>query len=115
MQQFTNFVNQMDSAIWSIFLVLLCLGAGLYLSIRLKFPQVKYIKDMIKILTTKEGEDNGITPFQAFATTVGARVGMGNIAGIASAIFYGGPGAVFWMWIITFIGAASALDRKSVV
>lgn len=113
MQQFTNFVNQMDSAIWSIFLVLLCLGAGLYLSIRLKFPQVKYIKDMIKILTTKEGEDNGITPFQAFATTVGARVGMGNIAGIASAIFYGGPGAVFWMWIITFIGAASAFTEST--
>ena len=54
-----------------------------------------------------------ITSFQAFATTVGARVGMGNIAGVASAIFYGGPGSVFWMWMIAAIGAASAFVESA--
>ena len=57
---------------------------------------------MVHLLGAKEESENGITPFQAFATTAGARVGMGNIAGVASAIYFGGPGSVFWMWIITF-------------
>ena len=58
----------------------LCLGVGLYLSLRLKFPQIRLVKEMVKLLTSKEDSESGITPFQAFATTVGARVGMGNIA-----------------------------------
>lgn len=66
-----------------------------------------------RVLKNGEEDGNGITPFQAFATTVGARVGMGNIAGVASAIFYGGPGAIFWMWIIAIIGAASAFTEST--
>lgn len=91
MEKFSMFVNQMDAMVWSMVLVVLCLGVGLYLSLRLKFPQIRLVKEMIKLLTSKEESESGITPFQAFATTVGARVGMGNIAGVASAIFYGGP------------------------
>lgn len=94
-------------------LVVLCLGVGLYLSLSLKFPQIRLVKEMIKLLTSKEESESGITPFQAFATTVGARVGMGNIAGVASAIFYGGPGSVFWMWMIAVIGAASAFVESA--
>lgn len=116
MEQFTEFAANLDSLVWSMPLVILCLGAGLYLSIRMGFPQVRMFGDMIKLLAGKEerndGEGDGITPFQAFATTVGARVGMGNIAGIASAIFFGGPGSIFWMWIIALIGAASALTES---
>ena len=97
MEKFSMFVNQMDAIVWSMVLVVLCLGVGLYLSLRLKFPQIRLVKEMVKLLTSKEESESGITPFQAFATTVGARVGMGNIAGVASAIFYGGPGSVFWM------------------
>lgn len=108
MEKFSMFVNQMDAMVWSMVLVVLCLGVGLYLSLRLKFPQIRLVKEMVKLLTSKEESESGITPFQAFATTVGARVGMGNIAGVASAIFYGGPGSVFWMWMIAVIGAASA-------
>ena len=107
------FVNQMDAMVWSMVLVVLCLGVGLYLSLRLKFPQIRLVKEMIKLLTSKEESESGITPFQAFATTVGARVGMGNIAGVASAIFYGGPGSVFWMWMIAVIGAASAFVESA--
>ncbi len=113
MEKFSLFVNQMDAMVWSMVLVVLCLGVGLYLSLRLKFPQIRLVKEMVKLLTSKEESENGITPFQAFATTVGARVGMGNIAGVASAIFYGGPGSVFWMWMIAVIGAASAFVESA--
>lgn len=113
MEKFSLFVNQIDSMVWSMVLVVLCLGVGLYLSLRLRFPQIRLIKEMVKLLTSKEKSENGITPFQAFATTVGARVGMGNIAGVASAIFYGGPGSVFWMWVIAVIGAASAFVESA--
>lgn len=113
MEKFSMFVNQMDAMVWSMVLVVLCLGVGLYLSLRLKFPQICLVKEMVKLLTSKEESESGITPFQAFATTVGARVGMGNIAGVASAIFYGGPGSVFWMWMIAVIGAASAFVESA--
>ena len=113
MEKFSMFVNQMDAMVWSMVLVVLCLGVGLYLSLRLKFPQIRLMKEMVKLLTSKEESESGITPFQAFATTVGARVGMGNIAGVASAIFYGGPGSVFWMWMIAVIGAASAFVESA--
>lgn len=113
MEKFSMLVNQMDAMVWSMVLVVLCLGVGLYLSLSLKFPQIRLVKEMIKLLTSKEESESGITPFQAFATTVGARVGMGNIAGVASAIFYGGPGSVFWMWMIAVIGAASAFVESA--
>ena len=113
MEKFSMFVNQIDAMVWSMVLVVLCLGVGLYLSLSLKFPQIRLVKEMIKLLTSKEESESGITPFQAFATTVGARVGMGNIAGVASAIFYGGPGSVFWMWMIAVIGAASAFVESA--
>jgi AGCS family alanine or glycine:cation symporter len=72
------------------------------------FPQIRYLKDMIKLSISGQGSSSGISPFQAFATTVGARVGIGNIAGVAAAVHFGGPGAIFWMWLITFAGAGSS-------
>lgn len=108
MEAFSALVNELDSLIWSMALVMLCLGAGIYLSLRLGFPQLRFMKDMVLLLFGDKKTDTGISSFQSFATTVGARVGMGNIAGVATAIFVGGPGAIFWMWMITLIGAASA-------
>lgn len=114
MEQISQFVTHVDNMVWSMVLVLLCLGVGLYLSLRMRFPQIRLLKEMVRLLTSKEEcEHDGITPFQSFATTVGARVGMGNIAGVASAIFYGGPGSVFWMWIIALIGAVSAYAESA--
>ena len=113
MDSFTNIMNSIDSIVWCMVLVVLCLGAGLYFSIRMKFPQVRLIKEMARLLVAGEKSESGITPFQAFAATVGSRVGMGNIAGVATAIFFGGPGAVFWMWCIAFIGASSAFIESS--
>lgn len=113
MKLFTNIMNSLNSILWSMPLVFLCLGAGLWFSVRMKFPQVRMVKEMVHLLVHGEKSDTGITPFQAFAATVGSRVGMGNIAGVATAIFFGGPGAVFWMWVIAFIGASSAFMESS--
>jgi AGCS family alanine or glycine:cation symporter len=103
-----NIVNAISGLIWSKALIYLCLGTGVYFSIRTKFLQVRHIKDMVKYLFTGGDSSQGVSSFQAFAMSVAGRVGTGNIAGVATAITMGGPGAVFWMWAIAFLGAGSS-------
>ncbi|GGE68349.1 alanine/glycine:cation symporter family protein [Priestia taiwanensis] len=105
---FENFVNWLNSIIWSSALVYLCLGTGLYFSIRTRFLQVRHIKEMLKLTFKGEKSDAGVSSFQALALSLSGRVGTGNIAGVATAIAFGGPGAVFWMWLVAFLGAGSA-------
>lgn len=105
MGQVIDFVN---GIIWSKALVFLCLGAGVYFSILLRFPQVRLIKDMVGQLFDTKSSASGVSSLQSFSMALGGRVGTGNIAGVASAIGFGGPGAVFWMWAIAFLGAGSA-------
>lgn len=105
MGEIIDFVN---GIIWSKALVFLCLGAGVYFSIVLKFPQVRLIKDMVLQLKGGKSSGAGVSSLQSFSMALGGRVGTGNIAGVASAIGFGGPGAVFWMWAIAFLGAGSA-------
>lgn len=105
MNQFVDFLN---GIIWSKALVFLCLAAGVYFSVLMKFPQLRLIKDMVNQLFKGESSDSGVSSFQSFAMALGGRVGTGNIAGVATAIGLGGPGAVFWMWAIAFLGAGSA-------
>ncbi|HOF18388.1 MAG TPA: alanine/glycine:cation symporter family protein [Phycisphaerae bacterium] len=85
-----------------------CLLAGVYFSLRMRFPQLRLIKDMVGQLFSGKSSTSGVSSFQGFAMALGGRVGTGNITGVASAIFFGGPGAVFWMWAIAFLGAGSA-------
>lgn len=113
MSLFFEFMNHVNGIVWSMVLVALCLGVGLYLSFRMRFPQIRLLKEMKRLLLHSQKSGTGISPFQAFAATVGSRVGMGNIAGVATAIFFGGPGAVFWMWCIALIGASSAYMESS--
>ena len=101
-------ISTISSYVWSDFFIYLCLIIGLYFSVRTGFLQVRYIKDMLRLLFTKKKSDEGISSFQAFALAISGRVGTGNIVGVATAIFMGGPGAVFWMWAIAFLGSASA-------
>ncbi|SNS60135.1 alanine or glycine:cation symporter, AGCS family [Anaerovirgula multivorans] len=98
----------LNDIIWSQWLVWLCLGAGVYFSVLMRFPQIRLIKDMVGQLFGGQESDSGVSSFQSFAMALGGRVGTGNIAGVASAIGFGGPGAVFWMWAIAFLGAGSA-------
>ena len=82
-------------------------------SVEEEYPELASSSDNPAKGTSRADDKKGISGFQAFATTVGSRVGMGNIAGIASAIYFGGPGAIFWMWIIAIIGAASAFAESA--
>ncbi|WP_323701995.1 alanine/glycine:cation symporter family protein [Staphylococcus nepalensis] len=109
---FKTFVQVGNDLIWSQYLIGLLITAGIFFTIGSKFVQLRWIPEMFRAIGEKpETLDNGkkgIAPFQAFAISAGSRVGTGNIAGVATAIVLGGPGAVFWMWVIAFIGAASA-------
>lgn len=103
-----SLIHALNNIIWSNALIVLCLGVGIYFSIVTKFLQIRYFREMIKLLFGGESSDKGVTSFQAFAIAISGRVGTGNIAGVATAIAMGGPGAIFWMWIIAFLGSASA-------
>jgi len=110
MEVFNNAINSVNNVIWSTALVVFLLAVGLYFTLRSKGVQFRYFIEMCRLIGEKneESKENGLTPFQAFATTVGARIGMGNIAGVGTALFFGGPGAIVWMQITALVGAASA-------
>ncbi len=104
-----NLIDKIYNIIWSDALVYLCLLTGIYFTIRFRLPQLLQIREMIRLLFNSNSSDKGISSFQAFSLAISGRVGTGNIAGVATAIAMGGPGAVFWMWIIAFLGSASAI------
>jgi len=110
---FTAITGKIAGMLWSNGLIYLCLGAGIYFSCIMKFPQLRLVKDMVTQLFSGKSSAKGISSFQGFAMALGGRVGIGNIAGVATAIFFGGPGAVFWMWLIAFLGAGSAYAESA--
>jgi AGCS family alanine or glycine:cation symporter len=102
------FVGQLNDIIWSSALIYLCLGSGLYFSLRTRFLQVRHFRHMLKLMRAGRSSESGVSPFQALTMSLSGRVGTGNIAGVATAIAMGGPGAVFWMWMVAFLGASTA-------
>lgn len=102
-----------NDLIWSNVFIGLCLCTGLYFTIKTKFIQVRFFKQMIKLLFTEGSSEQGVSPFQAFSIAIAGRVGVGNIVGVATAIAAGGPGAIFWMWMIAFLGSASAFVEST--
>lgn len=103
-----SYIEAVSNIVWSDFFIYLCLFTGLYFSIRTGFLQIRYFREMVRLLFSNQKSDKGISSFQAFALAISGRVGTGNIVGVATAIYMGGPGAVFWMWLIAFLGSASA-------
>ena len=103
-----DLVSSINSVIWSPALVWLLLGAGLLFSILTRFVQARMFREMIRLLFSSKESDEGISSFQALAVSLSGRVGTGNIAGVAAAIGFGGPSAVFWMWVVAFLGASTA-------
>ena len=101
-------IDLLNGWIWSPALIYLCLGAGLFYSLITRFMQVRHFTEMIRLLFTRRDSAEGISSFQALSVALAGRVGMGNIAGVAAAIGFGGPGAVFWMWVTAFLGASTA-------
>ncbi len=103
-----DIVNNINAWVWSPALIYLALGAGLFFSILTRFVQVRMFREMIHLLFSSKESERGISSFQALAVSLSGRVGTGNIAGVAAAIGFGGPGAVFWMWVVAFLGASTA-------
>ena len=103
-----NFLRQIHDILWDWPALVLILGVGLYLTVRLKFPQFTMLPGALRSLLKKPeaSEQGNVSPFQALCTALGATVGTGNIVGVAGALCVGGPGAVFWMWICSIIGMA---------
>ena len=108
-----DLLSTLDSIIWSPALVYLCLAAGLFFSVLTRFAQVRLFAEMWRLLFTNRSSERGISSFQALAVSLSGRVGTGNIAGVAAAIGFGGPGAVFWMWVVAFFGASTAFVEST--
>jgi len=116
MDLFERFIRLLGAIVWGPHTVLLLLGVGFYLSLRLRFLQLRGLPLSFRLLFSKrgfgegEGERSGdITPLQALATSLAAAIGNGNIAGVCTAIAMGGPGAVFWMWLSALVGMATKI------
>lgn len=106
-------VDSINGIVWSPALIALCLGAGLYFSLRSRFLQVRHVREMTRLMMEGKSSAQGVSSFQALSMTLAGRVGTGNIAGVATAITFGGPGAVFWMWAVAFLGASSAFVEST--
>lgn len=112
-----TWISAINDVLWSYILIIMLLGCAIWFTIKTRFVQFRMIKEMIKLLGDSAGKSkNGekhISSFQAFAVSLASRVGTGNLAGVATAIAIGGPGAVFWMWIIALLGASSAFVEST--
>lgn len=113
LEQVVNFFNDI---IWSYILIVMLVGLGALFSFQMKFIQVRMLGEMARLLREGVGQStahNHVSSFQAFCISTASRVGVGNIAGIAIAIATGGPGAIFWMWAIALLGAASGFVEST--
>ena len=106
---FQTIIGAVSSFMYSKLLVIILIGAGLYFTIRTRFPQVRLFERACESVMEKPDDKEAISSFQALMVSTASRVGTGNIVGVSSAICIGGFGSVFWMWVIAIIGSASAV------
>ncbi|MCO7187376.1 MULTISPECIES: sodium:alanine symporter family protein [unclassified Pseudoalteromonas] len=109
-----DFFNTISGLLWGHILIYLLIAAGVFFTLRLGFIQFTQFPYMIKVMAnSRSGAKDGISSFQAFCTSLAARVGTGNMAGVAVALYLGGPGAIFWMWLIALIGMATSFAESA--
>lgn len=119
MEFFQQIINSINDVLWSYVMIAALIVCALYFTFRTRFVQFRLIGDMFRQLFasgTKSDEQKGkkrISSFQAFAVSLASHVGVGNLAGVASAVSIGGPGAVFWMWVIALLGAANSFIENT--
>ena len=109
-------VSAINNVLWSYVLIVVLVGCGIYFTLSTHFVQLRLLPEMLRLLTEgigKKTEGDAISSFQAFCVSTASRVGVGNIAGVAIAIVTGGPGAVFWMWAIAFLGCATGFVEST--
>ncbi|PEZ06643.1 sodium:alanine symporter family protein [Bacillus sp. AFS018417] len=112
-----KFIGVTNNILWTYVIIAMLIGLGLYFSFKLKFVQIRHLGEMMRLmtdgLTGKTRKKGSVSSFQAFCMSSAARIGIGNLAGVALAISLGGPGAVFWMWLIALIGASSSFVEST--
>ena len=117
MELFSQIINDTNYILWTYILIVMLLGCAVWFSIKTRFVQFRMLGEMIRLLGDSTAKINGhekhISSFQAFAISLASRVGTGNLAGVATAITVGGPGAIFWMWVIALLGSSSAFVESS--
>ncbi len=110
----TSFISLLNDLLWGTVLVYLLVGVGVFFTVRLGFIQFRHFGHMFSVLKNSRKSDNaGISSFQALCTSLAARVGTGNMAGVAVALTLGGPGAIFWMWLIAMLGMATSFAEST--
>ncbi|HCH03161.1 MAG TPA: sodium:alanine symporter family protein [Vibrio sp.] len=110
----TDLIALLNDLLWGSILVYLLVGVGVYFTVRLGLIQFRHFTHMFSVLkNSRKADASGISSFQAFCTSLAARVGTGNMAGVAVALTVGGPGAIFWMWIIAMVGMATAFAEST--
>ncbi|EQB99168.1 sodium:alanine symporter family protein [Photorhabdus temperata] len=110
----TELINFFNNILWGSVLIYLLLGAGVYFTIRTGFIQIRHFGHMFSVLkNSKKSDSAGISSFQALCTSLAARVGTGNLTGVAIALTAGGPGAIFWMWVVALIGMATSFIEST--
>lgn len=113
MEILNSLINFFNDILWGYVLIVMLLFVGTYFTLKTKFVQIRYLGQMIKILGDSVGHKGGVSSFKAFCISTASRVGTGNLAGVAIAIASGGPGAIFWMWLIAIIGGASSFVEST--
>ena len=113
MEAFASIVSTISGWLYGYILIALLIGAGLYFTIRTKFVQFRLLGESIRVIKEPKKDEKSISSFQALMVSTASRVGTGNIVGVTGAIIAGGPGAVFWMWIIALVGGASAFIEST--
>ena len=116
MDKLNNWIIFSNDFIWTYFLIVPLIAIGLYFTFLSRFVQFRNFREMFRLLgegITSGKSKNSVSSFQAFCIATASRVGTGNLAGVATALALGGPGAVFWMWLIALIGSASAFIEST--
>lgn len=108
----SEIINVPSGFIWT-YLVYILIGIGLFFTFKLKFVQFRYFFEMFRIVGQKEEKGKGVSSLQAFFISAASRVGTGNLTGVALAVATGGPGAVFWMWVVALVGMASSFVEST--
>ena len=110
----TAIIDFLNTVFWGYVLIYGLLAVGLFFTFRLGFLQFRHFPEFIRsVMRSPEQDSGGITPFQALCTSLASRVGTGNLAGVAVAIALGGPGAIFWMWMVALVGMATAFAEST--
>ncbi|MDO4904000.1 MAG: sodium:alanine symporter family protein [Lautropia sp.] len=111
---FEETIGVINDVLWGYVLIYGLLAVGILFSVRLRFLQVVHFRELVRAVTrAPQKNSHGITPFQALTTSLASRVGTGNIAGVAVALYTGGPGSLFWMWIVAFLGMATSYAEST--